>query len=80
MFRPVVFNEKVCDGCNLCVEVCPVDLLEHNPVRGKPPILKYPDECHYDGACWLQCPHRDEGAIEVIPPLPVRVSILRGDR
>ena len=78
MFRPVVFNEDVCDGCNLCVEVCPSDILERNPEKGKAPILRYPDECGYDGACWLRCHLRDEGAIKVTPPLPMRVSILKG--
>jgi NAD-dependent dihydropyrimidine dehydrogenase PreA subunit len=78
MFRPVIFNEKVCDGCNMCVEVCLLDIFERNPEKGKPPILKYPDECAYDGACWLCCPLRDEGAIKIVPPLPMKVSILRG--
>jgi NAD-dependent dihydropyrimidine dehydrogenase PreA subunit len=77
MFRPVIFNEKVCDGCNLCVEICPLDILERNPEKGMPPVLKYPDECAYDGACWLRCHLRDEGAIKVVPPLPMKVSILR---
>jgi len=80
MFRPVVFDEKVCDGCNLCVEVCPSDILERNSEKGRPPLLKYPEECGYEGACWLRCHLRDEGAIQVIPPLPMRVSILKGDR
>jgi len=78
MFRPVVFDEKVCDGCNLCVDVCPSDILERNSERGKPPLLRYPEECSYEGACWLRCHLRDKGAIKVIPPLPMRVSILRG--
>lgn len=80
MFRPIVFNEDVCDGCNLCVEVCPSDILERNSEKGKPPILRYPEECGYDGSCWLRCHLRDEGAIKVVPPLPMRVSILRGKR
>ena len=78
MFRPVIFNEDVCDGCNLCVEICLLDILVRNPEEGRPPVLQYPDECAYDGACWLRCPHRDEGAIKVVPPLPMKVSILRG--
>ena len=80
MFRPVIFNEEVCDGCNLCVEVCPSDILERNSEKGKPPILKYPEECQFDGSCWLRCHLRDRGAIQVKPPLPMRVSILRGSR
>lgn len=79
MFNPVFFNKEVCNGCNHCVEVCLMDILEPNTVKGKPPTLKYPDECAYDGVCWERCPLRDEGAITVKPPLPMRVSILRGD-
>jgi NAD-dependent dihydropyrimidine dehydrogenase PreA subunit len=78
MFRPVIIDEEICDGCNVCVEVCLLDIFERNPEKGKPPILRYPDECAYDGACWLRCPLRDEGAIKVVPPLPMKVSILRG--
>ena len=78
MFNPVVFNEEVCKGCNKCVEVCLMGILERNPEKGKPPIVTYPDECAYDGACWLHCPSREKGALEIVPPLPMRVSILRG--
>jgi NAD-dependent dihydropyrimidine dehydrogenase PreA subunit len=78
MFDPVVFDERVCNGCNKCVEVCLMEILQRNREKGKPPVVAYPDECAYDGACWLHCPSRDKGAIEVVPPLPMRVSILRG--
>jgi NAD-dependent dihydropyrimidine dehydrogenase PreA subunit len=52
--------------------------LQPNPEKGKPPVVAYPDECAYDGACWIHCPLRDQGAIKIVPPLPMRVSILRG--
>lgn len=80
MFRPVVFNEKVCDGCNLCVDICPMDILAANPEKGKPPVVTYPDECFYDGNCLLRCPLKDKGAIKVVVPLPMRVSISRGKK
>lgn len=80
MFNPIVFNEATCDGCNMCVNVCLMEILERNPEKGKPPIVKYPDECAYDGACWMLCPRREKGAIKVVPPLPMRVSILRGEK
>lgn len=79
MFNPIVFNEDVCDGCNVCVNVCLMEILERNPEKGKPPLVKYPDECAYDGACWMQCHLADKGAIKVVPPLPMRVSILKGE-
>jgi len=78
MFRPIVFNEEVCTACNKCVDVCLMEILQPNPEKGKPPVVAYPDECAYDGACWMHCPSGDKGAIKVVPPLPMRVSILRG--
>jgi NAD-dependent dihydropyrimidine dehydrogenase PreA subunit len=78
MFRPVVINDEVCNGCNLCVEICPMDILEANSVKGRPPLVRYPEECCYDGVCFERCPLGKKGAIKVIPPLPMRVSILRG--
>jgi hypothetical protein len=27
----------------------------------------------------MQCPQRGKGAIKIVPPLPMRVSILRGE-
>ena len=42
---PVVFDEKVCNGCNVCVERCVMDIFMPNPEKGKPPIILYPDEC-----------------------------------
>ncbi len=78
MFSPIHFNEKTCIGCNKCVDVCLMDIMEKNSEKGKPPVVVHPDECAYDGACWFQCPCRDKGAITITPPLPMRVSILRG--
>ena len=78
MFSPIVYNPDVCKGCNTCVEVCPMDILKRNSTKGKPPIVAYPDECAYDGACWMQCPNRHEGAIRIVPPLPMKVAIMRG--
>jgi len=51
MFNPIVFNEDVCTGCNICVDVCLMEILEASPEKGRSPIVGYPDECAYDGAC-----------------------------
>jgi NAD-dependent dihydropyrimidine dehydrogenase PreA subunit len=79
VFNPIVFDEKVCKGCNVCVEVCLMEILAANPEKGKTPIVTHPDECAYDGACFIHCAQRDKGAIKIVPPLPMRVSILRGE-
>jgi NAD-dependent dihydropyrimidine dehydrogenase PreA subunit len=79
MFSPIVYDKDICQGCNNCVEVCLMDILKKAPIKGKTtPSVAYPDECAYDGACWMQCPNRERGAIRVVPPLPMRVAILRG--
>jgi Na+-translocating ferredoxin:NAD+ oxidoreductase RNF subunit RnfB len=67
--NPVTFDEKVCIGCNQCVEVCVMGTLMPNPEKGKPPIVLYPDECSYDGLCVVNCPLWQKGAIQFHHPL-----------
>jgi NAD-dependent dihydropyrimidine dehydrogenase PreA subunit len=76
-FKHVYFNEKVCDGCEKCVEVCMCDAFVRNPKKGKPPILLYPDECWFCGSCVSHCPHKDEGAIQIVTPFQMRGSFKR---
>ena len=71
--NPVIFDEKVCTGCNVCVEICVMDILVPNPEKGKPPIILYPDECYYDGLCMQNCPLWQKGAIVINHPLNQRV-------
>jgi NAD-dependent dihydropyrimidine dehydrogenase PreA subunit len=67
---PVIFNPDICDGCNLCVEVCQVDVYIPNPEKGKPPIILHPDECWYGGCCVNDCPR--PGAITFNWPVQQR--------
>ena len=69
--RPVIFNPDICNGCNICVDVCQVDILIPNPEKGKPPIVLYPGECWYGGCCVAMCPK--PGAIKLNHALPQRV-------
>jgi NAD-dependent dihydropyrimidine dehydrogenase PreA subunit len=71
--NPVLFNEDVCNGCNICVEICVMDILLPNPAQGEPPIILYPEECYYDGLCVQNCPLWHEGAIRLNHPLNQRV-------
>jgi NAD-dependent dihydropyrimidine dehydrogenase PreA subunit len=65
---PVVVDRDLCrTGCHVCVDSCPVDCLEIDPVRGKARMAH--DECWYCLACELDCP-RD--AIVVRIPYLVR--------
>lgn len=69
--NPVIFDPAICTGCNTCVEVCQIDVLLPNPVKGKPPIVMYADECWYGGCCVSHCPL--PGAIRLNHPLMQRV-------
>jgi NAD-dependent dihydropyrimidine dehydrogenase PreA subunit len=71
--RPVIFNADACNGCNLCVEICQIDVFMPNPKKGKPPIVMYPDECWYCGCCVGACPNSKKGAIKFNHPLAQRV-------
>ncbi|MFC1532929.1 ferredoxin family protein [Thermodesulfobacteriota bacterium] len=76
-FRHVYFNEEACDGCGMCVEVCMCDAFEKNPKKGKPPILKYPEECWFCGACITHCHKKEHGAIRIVTPFMMRGSFKR---
>ena len=70
--QAIVFDPKLCKGCNMCVNVCRSDVMVPNPEKGKPPIVLYPDECWFCGCCVFHCPV--PGAIRVEYPLHQRVG------
>lgn len=69
--RPVIFEPDVCNGCNLCIVVCPEDVFIPHPTKGGLPIILYPEECYYCGACVDDCNRK--GAIRLNHPLQQRV-------
>ena len=64
--NPLSFDPSLCTGCNLCVEVCQVDILIPNSEKGRPPVVLYPGECWYGGCCVAICP--TPGAIKLNTP------------
>ena len=70
--QAIFIDEKLCTGCNTCVDVCRTDVLLPNPEKGKPPIVMYPDECWFAGCCVGHCPV--EGAIRMEHPLNQRIG------
>ena len=65
---PVSVDEALCiDGCNLCVEVCPLDALAIDPETSK--AYMQVDECWYCGPCADRCP---TGAVTVNIPYLLR--------
>ncbi len=69
----IEFDEKICNGCNMCVEICRNDVLMPNPSQGKSPIVLYADECWYCGCCVQEC--NRQGAIKLIHPLNQSVVV-----
>lgn len=72
--RPLKFDEKVCIGCNRCVNICQTDIMIPNPQQGKPPIVLYPGECYACGSCVMVCPKK--GAITFHHPLMNRARFI----
>jgi NAD-dependent dihydropyrimidine dehydrogenase PreA subunit len=52
----VTFDRYLCIGCNVCVDVCQIDIMLPNPEDGLPPVVAFPDECWFDGSCVSSCP------------------------
>ena len=68
--HPILYDETKCVGCNACVNICQVDILIPSPEKGMHPIVLYPGECYYCGACVMARPHEPR---KVCPrPLPGR--------
>ena len=79
-YTTVEIDGTACTGCNICVDICLMDVLAPNLEKGKPTIVAYPEECWFDGCCVDMCPQRHKGAIKVRTPLPMKTSVLRGER
>ena len=71
---PLRYDEELCIGCNRCADVCQCDILLPSPEKGKHPIVMYPGECYYCGACVMVCPK--PGAIKLHHPLMNRAKFV----
>ncbi len=54
---------ELCNGCGICVDSCPVDVLRMDEASGKA-VIKYPEDCMLCDWCELDCP---QNAIYVSP-------------
>jgi NAD-dependent dihydropyrimidine dehydrogenase PreA subunit len=73
----IYFDENSCNGCNNCVDICMSDVFAANPVKGKPPVAKYPEDCMFCGCCIEHCPHANKGAIRIVTPFQMRGAFLK---
>lgn len=71
---PLIYDEEKCIGCNACAEICQCDIILPNPEKGKPPIVMFPGECYYCGACVMVCPKR--GALRLQHPVMNRAKFV----
>ena len=71
---PLIFDESLCVGCNPCANICQCDIMIPNPEKGKHPIVAFPGECYYCGACVMVCPR--PGAIDLQHPVMNRAKFV----
>ncbi|HEY78595.1 MAG TPA: ferredoxin family protein [Dehalococcoidia bacterium] len=65
-------NPDLCNGCRLCINSCPMDVIRLDEESNKA-VCKYPEDCMCCYICELECP---EDAIYVSPVrhVPLLVS------
>jgi len=71
---PPVIDEKRCNHCGQCVEVCQCDVF-FGSKKAKVPQITYPEECWHCNACVEVC--TTKGAIRLRIPLPMMVLYKR---
>ena len=60
--EPIEINKEWCKGCEICVDVCPRDVLE---MKDFVAVVKDLESCTYCNMCELLCP---DFAIVIHPP------------
>jgi len=65
-------DPELCNGCGICVNSCPMDVIRMDE-KSKKAAIRYSEDCMVCGYCELDCP---ENAIYVSPAryAPVMVS------
>ena len=62
---PAIIDYKSCNGCSLCYDICPTDVIAWDKEKAMPEIA-YEEECWHCGICWMECPKR---AIDITYPV-----------
>ncbi len=56
-------DPELCNGCGICVNSCPMDVIRMDE-EGKKAIIKYPEDCMLCELCAFDCP---QNAIYISP-------------
>lgn len=48
-------NNELCNGCGICADTCPMDVLRMDEKRGRP-FVKYLRDCQSCFLCSRDCP------------------------
>jgi NAD-dependent dihydropyrimidine dehydrogenase PreA subunit len=67
-------NLELCNGCGICVRICPTDVFRMDSEANKA-VVRYPEDCMLCGFCELDCP---EGALTVSPEKHSRIMVSWG--
>ena len=46
---------KLCAGCGMCENYCPVDVIRFDQ-KSKLPVIRYPEDCMLCCLCEVKCP------------------------
>ena len=47
-------DPELCNGCGICVNSCPMDVIRMDE-EGKKAIIRYPEDCMLCGWCVVDC-------------------------
>lgn len=72
--NPLIFDETRCVACNACARICQCDVLLPSTEKGCHPVVVWPGECYYCGACVMACPV--EGALKLQHPVMNRAKFI----
>lgn len=66
-------DSELCNGCRICVKICPMDVFRMDE-KNKKTIIKYPVDCMLCMWCALDCPTKAITVSTRIKSSPLMVS------